>query len=71
MQRTGRKVRAYVTLRSSGKPVAGALVRIADGRTIKAEGRTDPRGVFEGPNLSGKASTVVEFEGGFAFDQER
>lgn len=71
VQRTGRKVRAYVTLRSNGKPVAGALVRFADGRTIKAEGRTDPRGVFEGPNLSGKASTVVEFEGGFAFDQER
>jgi hypothetical protein len=70
VQRVGRKIRAYVIRRSTGKPVAGALVRIADGRSIKAEGRTDPRGVFEGPNIRGKASTVVEYESDFAFHQE-
>jgi len=70
VQRVGQKVRAYVSLRSSGAPVAGALVRIADGRQIKAEGRTDPRGVFEGPHIGGKASIVVEHGGSFAFFQE-
>ena len=70
VQRVGSKVRAYVTNRSTGTPVAGAFVRVADGRTIKAEGPTDPRGVFEGPNIRGKASFVVEHQGSFAFYQE-
>jgi len=70
VQRVGRKIRAYVSRRSTGIPVAGAFVRIADGRHIKAEGPTDPRGVFEGPNIRGKASIVVEHEGSFAFHQE-
>ena len=70
VQRVGRKIRAYVSRRSTGIPVAGAFVRIADGHHIKAEGPTDPRGVFEGPNIQGKASIVVEHEGSFAFHQE-
>jgi len=70
VQRVGQKIRAYVSKRSTGIPVAGAFVRIADGRRIKAEGPTDPRGVFEGPNIRGKASIVVEHKSSFAFYQE-
>ncbi|MBN2491074.1 MAG: outer membrane protein assembly factor BamD [Planctomycetes bacterium] len=70
VQRVGRKVRAYVSRRSTGLPVGGAFVRVADGRTIVAEGPTDARGVFEGPNVSGSPSIVVEHEGSFAFYQE-
>jgi tetratricopeptide (TPR) repeat protein len=60
-------VRILVTHRESGRPVAGAFVKLAqDGRLLK-EGRTDPRGVFEvRGEFGGRLSAVVEKDGAYA-----
>lgn len=64
--REGGVARVYATLASTGAPASRAYVKISDGATIAAEGRTDERGIFEGRNVGGSASVVAEREGHFA-----
>ncbi len=70
VQRTNQRIRIYVTDRTTGAAVPGALVRVGDGRRIVLEGRTDPRGVFDGAAPRANAAVLVEREGHFAFHQE-
>ena len=58
LQAVGEKVRVYAT-GADGKGVRGAYVTVSDGRTIKARGTTDGRGVFEAPGVGAKPFVVV------------
>jgi hypothetical protein len=49
----GEKARVHVT-DASGKGVRGAYVTVSDGKSIRARGTTDGRGLFE---ASGAGST--------------
>ena len=59
LQQVGRKVRVYVTDSKQGAPVRGAYVTVSDGRSIRARGLTDGRGVFEAPGVGDKPFVVV------------
>lgn len=59
LQQVGKKVRVYVTDTKQGAPVRGAYVTVSDGRTIRARGLTDGRGVFEAPGVGSKPFVVV------------
>ena len=58
LQRVGEKVRVHA-LDATGKGVRGAFVTVSDGRTIKARGVTDGRGVFEAPGIGATPFVVV------------
>ncbi len=58
LQRVGNKVRVYVT-GADGLPVRGAYVTVSDGKSIRARGVTDGRGVFEAPGVGATPSVVV------------
>ena len=59
--------RVLVTERKTGKPVAGAFVKLAQDGHLVAEGYTDARGIFESRgNYAGKLSAVAEKEGSCA-----
>ncbi|MDF1700195.1 MAG: alpha-2-macroglobulin family protein, partial [Planctomycetota bacterium] len=59
LQQVGNKVRVYVTDTNKGAPVRGAYVTVSDGKTIRARGLTDGRGVFEAPGVGGTPFVVV------------
>ena len=58
IQPVGDKVRVHVS-DTAGKGVRGAFVTVSDGKTIKARGLTDGRGVFEAPGVGSTPFVVV------------
>lgn len=65
LQPVGDKVRVHVT-GADEKGVRGAYVTVSDGKTIKARGMTDGRGVFEAPGVGGRPFVVVSLGDRFA-----
>ena len=59
LQQVGNKVRVYVTDKVKRAPVRGAYVTVSDGRSIRARGLTDGRGVFEAPGVGSSPFVVV------------
>ena len=57
-QRVAKRLRVYVTDKA-GATVPSALVTVAASGSIVARGRTDARGVFEAPAVSGEPDIVV------------
>jgi hypothetical protein len=70
IQRSEGMMRAYVTDEKSGKPVAGAKVRIGTGQTVLPETRTDERGiaVIHAPNEP--VTAIAEWKGSYALAKE-
>ncbi len=66
VQTTDGRVRVYVTDRGSGQPAGEVYVKVGDGKTIKAQGFTDARGVFEAGAVGGSFSVVAEKDGNVA-----
>ncbi len=65
VQTIGDRVRVYATDRKTREPKADVFVKVTDGKTIRAQGFTDARGVFEGPGAA-SVMVVAEKEGHFA-----
>ncbi len=66
IQRVGSRVRIYAFDRRTREPMAGVYVKVSDGKTTKANGLTDARGVFEARGVGGTPSVVAEKDGHFA-----
>ncbi len=60
VQEVNGSVRVYATDRATGAPRPEVYVKIGDGASIKAQGFTDARGVFEAGGVGGKFSVVAE-----------
>jgi len=58
LQRVGEKARVNVT-DAAGKGVRGAYVTVSDGKSIRARGLTDGRGIFEAPGAGPAPFAVV------------
>jgi uncharacterized protein YfaS (alpha-2-macroglobulin family)/TolA-binding protein len=70
VQRTGPRVRVYITDAKTLLPVDEVFVKVADGGTILAQGFTDARGIFEAPQVPGNHSVVAEKDGSYALFQD-
>ncbi len=66
VQVVGGAVRVYATDRATGAPLPEVYVKIGDGKSVKAQGFTDARGVFEAPGVGGSFSVVAEKNGDVA-----
>ena len=66
VQQAGPRLRVYLTDAKSGDPVPEVYVKVADGNSIKAQGFTDARGVFEAGQVGGSFSVVAEKDGSYA-----
>src|SRR5688572_2387481 len=65
VQQAGPRLRVYATLAKTGEPAPEVYVKVADGGTIKAQGFTDARGVFEAGEVGGTFSVVAEKDGSY------
>jgi uncharacterized protein YfaS (alpha-2-macroglobulin family) len=63
VQEVSGSVRVYATDRATGAPRPEVYVKIGDGASIKAQGFTDARGVFQAAGVGGKFSVVAEKDG--------
>ena len=66
VQETGGRLRVYATDRKTGAPSGEVYVKVGDGTTIRAQGFTDARGVFETASPGGSFSVVAEKDGNVA-----
>ncbi|MDA1195463.1 MAG: tetratricopeptide repeat protein [Planctomycetota bacterium] len=71
LQQVGDKVRVYATDAVKRTPVRGAYVTVSDGRTIRARGLTDGRGVFEAPGVGDTPFVVVSSGDRYAIARRR
>ena len=66
VQEVDGSVRIYATDRATGAPLPEVYVKVGDGQSVKAQGFTDARGVFEAAGVGGSFSVVAEKDGNVA-----